>query len=500
MAGMEGVEPPLTEPESAVLPLDDIPVASRGNPRATKYDTVATLRVQEVFCMWGKYDGSDSGYRLARLNRGVSDAERYFKTLDSWISFDVMCHVAVMGLCGPFVVQLNLDTMVVRCKADFVRGCVLNHMERKRNSSFELLRIVAMLAIVGHHLIVRNVDPVTVVPGQVSQLLIEVFFNPVGRIGVAVFIGITAWFSSASPGSLKSSLRKIWMLNAQVTFYSLAYFVAFGLMSPDGVTFRSFIQALFPLLFGTWWFPTAFAVYMVLLPFFLTGFKALGKGSHKMLCVIAVILFGVLAYFPTLSLMAQAMSLVGDFFVITIVVTYARWYVGVDGLRERRRGLALLLILGVVSIAVCFIAGRAEIPVISRIAQAYYDAAFLQPASIISLSIAIPLVLLAAGHEPWCSTLINRIASLAFGVYLITDYAPIYPYLWGGLLSLSSLARYSPCVIACGLSVVLVFASACAIDCVRAGLFSRFLNRRLATLFDVVWSYLSKEERMHTMS
>lgn len=26
MAGMEGVEPPLTEPESAVLPLDDIPV------------------------------------------------------------------------------------------------------------------------------------------------------------------------------------------------------------------------------------------------------------------------------------------------------------------------------------------------------------------------------------------------------------------------------------------------------------------------------------------
>ena len=25
MAGMEGVEPPLTEPESAVLPLDDIP-------------------------------------------------------------------------------------------------------------------------------------------------------------------------------------------------------------------------------------------------------------------------------------------------------------------------------------------------------------------------------------------------------------------------------------------------------------------------------------------
>ena len=28
MAGMEGVEPPVTEPESAVLPLDDIPMTA----------------------------------------------------------------------------------------------------------------------------------------------------------------------------------------------------------------------------------------------------------------------------------------------------------------------------------------------------------------------------------------------------------------------------------------------------------------------------------------
>ena len=48
MAGMEGVEPPLTEPESAVLPLDDIPVASRGNPRADRYTTAQCPEVQGV--------------------------------------------------------------------------------------------------------------------------------------------------------------------------------------------------------------------------------------------------------------------------------------------------------------------------------------------------------------------------------------------------------------------------------------------------------------------
>ena len=36
MAGMEGVEPPLTEPESAVLPLDDIPVAALAASTACK--------------------------------------------------------------------------------------------------------------------------------------------------------------------------------------------------------------------------------------------------------------------------------------------------------------------------------------------------------------------------------------------------------------------------------------------------------------------------------
>ena len=37
LAGVEGVEPSLTEPESAVLPLDDTPVLSQvSNPRVTR--------------------------------------------------------------------------------------------------------------------------------------------------------------------------------------------------------------------------------------------------------------------------------------------------------------------------------------------------------------------------------------------------------------------------------------------------------------------------------
>ena len=50
MAGMEGVEPPLTDPESAVLPLDDIPMTA-------SLRSAVPLRKKEIY---GKFHGDAS--------------------------------------------------------------------------------------------------------------------------------------------------------------------------------------------------------------------------------------------------------------------------------------------------------------------------------------------------------------------------------------------------------------------------------------------------------
>lgn len=47
MAGMEGVEPPLTEPESAVLPLDDIPMTA-------SLRSAVPLRKKEIYGKSGR--------------------------------------------------------------------------------------------------------------------------------------------------------------------------------------------------------------------------------------------------------------------------------------------------------------------------------------------------------------------------------------------------------------------------------------------------------------
>lgn len=341
-----------------------------------------------------------------------------------------------------------------------------------RNSAFEFLRIIAMLMVMSHHLIVHNIDSVDSITGQTSRFLVNAFLNPVGRIGVAVFIGITAWFCASRTCTVHNSLRKIWGINKQITFYSLVYFVLFAIAGRLDVTLLSIVQAIFPLIFGTWWFPTAFSVYMLLLPFFMKGLKALGRDDHRLLCWILSLLYSTLGFFPYVSITSNVTSLMMDFLVITAIVAYAKWYVGSDGLRPYRRRFVILISAGFILILICVAFINLHLPVISRVAQSYYDATYSFPASIISICIAVPAVFLAAGSRPWRSLVVNKVASLAFGTYLITDYGLVYPYLWNGPLALSSLSRFSPCFIACVIAVILVYTGASLLEAIRIKLFS----------------------------
>ena len=61
MAGMEGVEPPLTEPESAVLPLDDIPIDAGASQRKQvlygMLPACASPNFQEFCGLWMDHGG-----------------------------------------------------------------------------------------------------------------------------------------------------------------------------------------------------------------------------------------------------------------------------------------------------------------------------------------------------------------------------------------------------------------------------------------------------------
>ena len=133
-----------------------------------------------------------------------------------------------------------------------------------RDSNIELLRIIAMLAIIAHHLVGHGgilaagpVDDVSLIWGTVLV--------PGGKIGFDCFIAISAWYCANIKFSGNRFL-KIWF---QVLFYnflgfSLAWF--FNSNTVYHIDKKQFWGNLFPIFGDSHGFAVMFMIFMLILP------------------------------------------------------------------------------------------------------------------------------------------------------------------------------------------------------------------------------------------
>lgn len=63
-----------------------------------------------------------------------------------------------------------------------------------RNSSIELLRIIAMFMILAHHFIVHNGYDVLKLPLGPERIFFQLVMAGGGKVGVVIFFSISAWF------------------------------------------------------------------------------------------------------------------------------------------------------------------------------------------------------------------------------------------------------------------------------------------------------------------
>lgn len=97
------------------------------------------------------------------------------------------------------------------------------------NSSIELLRIIAMFMILTHHFIVHNGYDVLKLPLGPERIFFQLVMAGGGKVGVAIFFSISAWFFLDREQTIKSNLKRVWIMERELLFWSLA-FVAFYLM------------------------------------------------------------------------------------------------------------------------------------------------------------------------------------------------------------------------------------------------------------------------------
>lgn len=171
---------------------------------------------------------------------------------------------------------------------------------KPRQSSFELIRIIAMLMIIGAHYVghgilkVRTPEAYSVfLSGETVNRIISVLYSPGGKIGVALFFMITGYFLANRKDFI--SQKKVVL---QCVFYAIlltvativiVFFHLSGLVG--GGTIFDMVKTLpIPISSGSWWFVSTYVLVVLLAPLL----NRLVENVNNKGVLLLVLYFGVL--------------------------------------------------------------------------------------------------------------------------------------------------------------------------------------------------------------
>ena len=136
---------------------------------------------------------------------------------------------------------------------------------RTRNSSIELLRIIAMFMILCHHFVIHNAYNPKNLPMGWRRIFYQLFLEGGGTVGVVIFFTISSWFFLDKEQQIKGNLRRIWLMEREMLFYSVGLALLFFAWRPIDFGRKTLLKSIVPLNSGLWWYASAYAAFLVFL-------------------------------------------------------------------------------------------------------------------------------------------------------------------------------------------------------------------------------------------
>lgn len=159
--------------------------------------------------------------------------------------------------------------------------------ENTRNSSFEIMRIVAMfMVVVGHCLMstgLHDAEPLSACDN--TAWLVSAFCI----CAVNLFFLLTGYFLCER----NNRLSKIVSLWGKTVFISISIYLVACITGIMEFGKKELIQFLFPVLFKRYWFIQTYIVLALLLPFLSMLVKNLSDRQHFVLVIILIIFFSL---------------------------------------------------------------------------------------------------------------------------------------------------------------------------------------------------------------
>lgn len=326
-------------------------------------------------------------------------------------------------------------------------------VKQERNSSFEILRIIAILFIIAHHFSVHGGFDFSSL-GNSSQVFINRtwinFIAQFGKLGVNLFILISAFFLVES----KFKARRVLSILAEMLFFSITLGLVFFFVNKKTFTISVFNHMFFPFGSGTWWFMVSYLLLYILSPFLNLGIHAMNKKMHLALNILFIVIWSIL---PTFTDLNYGFSNFGWFITLYLVASYIRLY---DVSIKVKPIVGFLIFIGIFALWFAIECGFKNLfdnnkYIVAKVISWFN---YIATNNFLQFFAAVVLFLSFKNIKMKNVKAINLIASTTLAIYLFHDFIDMSNFLWIKLFKNASYAS-SPVLIPYSLGVILaVFA------------------------------------------
>lgn len=335
----------------------------------------------------------------------------------------------------------------------------LPQAKKVRNTSIELLRIIAMVMIIFHHFAVHGGFTFEEADVSISHFWYY-FIQMGGKIGVNIFVMISGFFLVESKDKQVFNFKRILKFWGQVFFYSVLLTIIAWITSIGEVGIKELIKMMFPLTFGTWWFASTYFVLYLIHPFLNRFLHSINKQTYQKLLVLLVIIWCIIPTFTTFNYQGNDLLW---FITLYCITGYIKLF-GLNPKFHTKHYFFLWLVCSLLTYltAVIFALLGTKLPIVASHATYFFG-----QEKITILLVSLSLFMIFSSLEIKHSNVINTIASTTFGIYLIHDNEYIRMFLWRTIFNNAAYADTLFLIPYSILSVGIVFAVCSAVELLR---------------------------------
>lgn len=332
--------------------------------------------------------------------------------------------------------------------------------KKERNSSFELLRVLAMIPIILYHYSFHGFNGVDWNNVSAFNTAWINCMNLDGKFGVNIFVLISAYFMV----NQKFSIKKIFKLYGTVWFYSVGITMLLAIFKPTGMpATKLIVYSFMPIIFTRYWFITDYFIVMLFSPLLNILIHKMDKATYKKSLILMIVLTCIAGAVP--ESLKDVHSELFAFFVLYFIAGYIRLY-GYQKNKKANYHFIKAFVAYAALIAITIWVSLYGKEVGSNIFKDYQEY-FWGMGNPLILASSVEVFAGTTKVKSFSSKIINFIAGTTFGVYLIHDNKLIRTFLWSVLFK-NKEAIYEPnLVLHTLMTLVILYVVCILIDILR---------------------------------